>query len=372
MQVQRYDRGRLDKFDRTGAGGLKIPATIARTGIQIYRDARGNVVREYRPPEEVFAPKALNTLAAAPVTVDHPRLDGKPVLVDSSTWKRFSVGQVSEAPAERVKLDQDEYVKAPLFVNDGATIADVEAGKIVECSAGYTCRVDQTPGVTPEGETYDCIQRNISFNHVALGPTNWARAGNEARLRLDGSQEITEVETMKIKVDGVECEHGSATHISLLEKQRDEAIARADAAEKKANEAEAEQGKLTAKVDSLTADAEKSKLSDQEINQRVDEVLALRADAGKLLGKAEYDFNGKTPRQIKVDSIKAVNPKFDDKDRSDDFVNAYFQARLDDADSENYAGSDDGESRQDDGDTQSKFEARLRSIHADSLKAAQA
>lgn len=72
MLVQRFDVGRLNHAQRTGAGGARVLVSISRTGVQIYTDSRGNTVREYRPPEEVFAADRLATLASVPVTVGHP------------------------------------------------------------------------------------------------------------------------------------------------------------------------------------------------------------------------------------------------------------------------------------------------------------
>ncbi len=42
----------------------------------------------------------------------------------------------------------------------------------------------QEPG-THRGERYDAVQTSIRYNHVALGPKDWGRAGSEASLRLD-------------------------------------------------------------------------------------------------------------------------------------------------------------------------------------------
>ena len=64
MLVQRFDVGRLDRAKRTGAGGARVPASISRTGVQVYTDQQGRTVREYRPAETVFATESLDSLGS--------------------------------------------------------------------------------------------------------------------------------------------------------------------------------------------------------------------------------------------------------------------------------------------------------------------
>ena len=52
-----------------------------------------------------------------------------------------------------------------------------------ELSLGYSLDTDDTPGVY-HGEKYDCIQKNIEINHLAL--VGEARAGETARYRWQG------------------------------------------------------------------------------------------------------------------------------------------------------------------------------------------
>ena len=57
-----------------------------------------------------------------------------------------------------------------LVVTAVDAIDAVQRGDAQEVGAGY--RVDYRPhsGVTPDGESYDGIQRNIKVNHIALVP----------------------------------------------------------------------------------------------------------------------------------------------------------------------------------------------------------
>lgn len=176
----RFDMAAVRSWERTASGGLRVLASITKSGVLPYRDSSGNEWREWRPPEEVFAEDSLATLRGAPVTDLHPS-----GLVTPQTWRDVTVGHVGD------DVTRDGiYVAASVLVQDASEIARVEAGERKEISAGYSCQVDDTPGVTPEGEAYDRVQRRIRYNHAALGPSGWGRAGADVSLRLDAAVEV--------------------------------------------------------------------------------------------------------------------------------------------------------------------------------------
>ncbi|NKJ38781.1 DUF2213 domain-containing protein [Rhizobium sp. SG570] len=159
---------------RTGDGYLVADARIARTGIQSYSGAEMgrpemHAVRIYRPGTEVFSDDTLKSAAHRPVTNEHP-----PEMVTSENWKKYSVGQTGDEIA-----GEGIFLRVPLMVSDEAAIQDIESGK-QELSAGYVCDVDFTAGVTPAGEAYDAIQRNIRINHIAI--VRRGRAGSKVRI----------------------------------------------------------------------------------------------------------------------------------------------------------------------------------------------
>jgi hypothetical protein len=305
VHVTRFDIGRLGKAESLGAGGAKVPARIARTGIQSYRDSNGQTIREYRPPEEVFAADSLASLEAVPVTVGHPK-----DLVTPKTWKDHSHGVVLGA-AERETVDGDEYVVARLALATADTLARVDAGELTEISCGYSCDVLDRPGVAPNGERYDRVQTNIRFNHVALGPTGFARAGRKASFKLDGSD-------MVIRYDGKEFNLESAPEVASLQKAIDEAAkVRADG--------ETALGAALARADS----AEKQARELQEsFPTRVDCEIAFRDSVRPILG-ADFKFDGKSHRDVQLAAIAKLNPAASVRaDASDEFVAAYFEATL--------------------------------------------
>lgn len=159
---------------RTEDGALVVDARVARTGIQNYLGREVGkpemaVVRVFRPADEVFSRDTLASFAHRPITNDHPN---KPVTADN--WKEVAVGHTGDEVTA-----QDIFVRVPMMVSDGAAVGDVEAGKR-ELSAGYSCDLDFTPGVTQSGETYDAVQRNIRVNHIAI--VTAGRAGKEVRI----------------------------------------------------------------------------------------------------------------------------------------------------------------------------------------------
>lgn len=222
----RYDAQPLPKAEKLPTGWLKAPARIGRVGVQEYKFADGSVRRELRLPEEVFAPKSLESFGLLPVTNDHPGY------IDATTTKLFQVGSLGE----NVRQDGD-FVSTNLMLTDAKAISEAEKGK-VELSSAYLCDLEAKPGVW-QGQPYDVIQRNIRGNHVAL--VSKGRAGPEVRLRLDSEDAIavvfnseqsatsgTESAPMdKIRLDGVDFEvsPSAAQAFQKTLKMREDALA---------------------------------------------------------------------------------------------------------------------------------------------------
>lgn len=320
-RVERLDFGRLKKAVPTPQGGVRVPAYLTRVGVFAYRNPDGTVRRELRPPDEVFKADSLATLAGAPVTDLHPTV---PVRADN--WRKLAVGHVGDQVAQ-----DGNMVAGELRIQDADMITRIDAGQRREVSLGYRTRLDMTPGEY-EGEPYDAVQRDIQYNHVALGPANWGRAGSEVALRLDsaGNQILGDTVaaqplkdkhmTKVIRIDGVEYEVGSEAHLAKIDadhrKETAELTARADAAEARADAAASEVEGLKAQ---LTPDA---------IAQRVNARVELLATARKVLGES-YRSDAKSDRDVMIDVIRHDRADFDPAEKSDDYVRAYFDARRD-------------------------------------------
>lgn len=325
----RLDYGRLGKAQATQVGGVKIPARLARTGIQLYRLPDGTTRRELRLPEEVFSTDSLKTMADAPVTIGHPRVPGG--LIDASNWKGVSVGH-----ARDVRADGGSYVSGELIVQDAAAVDAIDRDELSDISMGYECKLDFTPGVW-NGQPYDAIQRNIRYNHVALLPKGGGRAGTDVGLRLDSngaeavegrSEEIMKV----IKLDGKEYEVGSEAHLDKIDEMHKAEVA----ALKTAHVAEIATVKkdldgMTAKFDVADKDLKKAQTDlavaqdPKAIAARVDARVGLEVKARNVLG-AEAKFDSKADREVMLEVIKADDKDFVEKDRSDDYIAATFDA----------------------------------------------
>lgn len=171
------DKAPLLGTRRTSDGYLVAEIKIARTGIQDYAGYEVgkpsmSIVKVYRPEDQVFNKDSMKSYAHKPVTNDHPDEE-----VSSNNWKDLAVGQIGDPIAR-----DGDFVRAPIIVMDSAVIEAVESGKR-EVSAGYTCDLAFEPGITPDGQHYDAVQRNIHINHVAI--VSRGRAGKEARIGDD-------------------------------------------------------------------------------------------------------------------------------------------------------------------------------------------
>ena len=291
---------------RTPQGGLRLDAAITRVGVLTYQDSAGKAWREYKPAEEVFKADSLATLEGAPVTELHP-----PKMVDASTWKTVSVGHLVGAP----RRDGD-LVVASVVVQDSGVAGRVEARELHDVSAGYTCRVDWTAGVTPEGEQYDAVQRDIIYNHAALGPEGWGRAGTEVSLRMDGAANQVRSDApakgnpMKktIKVKGREFKLDADDEAKAAQDAVDGLAEQAAAADSLGAKLEAAQTALTTAVGELAAlrakmeaeeKAEPKPVTEDMVPDEVADALAskrlaLRQRAAKVLGA-----------DVKLDGLKA-------------------------------------------------------------------
>lgn len=180
-------------------GMLRVVAKTARTGVQQYLDSAGQIVRRYRPPEEVFKAESMASWSQKPVTMTHP-----PVMVDATNARQFMRG------ASGPQAWQDgKFLMQHLFIADADLVKAVLDGSHRQVSNGYYATLDRTPGTSPDGEAYDEVMRDIRGNHVAMVPK--ARGGADLQPRLDakdagGVARESEVPMAKMRLNGVERE----------------------------------------------------------------------------------------------------------------------------------------------------------------------
>jgi len=342
--VCRFDAAPIGKGERTPQGFLRIPAHLTKSGILKYRRADGTTIRELRPESEVFAPASLATLRAAPVTDMHP-----PEMVSPSNVRKLSIGIVSED----VRAD-GELVAAAVTVQDADAIAAVERGERREISCGYRCRIDATPG-TYRGEKYDQVQRDIVYNHVALGPRNWGRAGRDIALRLDANSAVMESpdsdDSEVMHMDGPDSADDSsnadggkfAVHGMLRIDGKDmpgqelfdafgDLVLERDGLQDELETLRGELDAANAELGTRSDGGEYVRLDGSEFRAAVQEHAVLLAAAQRIWPHARYDSSYGV-RDILESVIVAMYPKIKVSEATDEYLAARFDALLEIVDS---------------------------------------
>jgi hypothetical protein len=222
-KVKRYDsldpgRWMTTPFTKTPEGFLSGRAIVTSVGVFSYRNKDGSITRELRPPGEVFAIDSLNSMNLKPMVNNHPleRVtpeNAKNLQIGSlgnnpSDWVDTYAMLLGDKSGERGLRGSDGFhVAIDLSITDAAAIKDIEENGKFALSMGYDCEIEETSGVWC-GMAYDAIQRNIRYNHCAL--VDGARAGDAAKIRLDGKDEPIGNTLFGIHLDG-----GDAAQINI-------------------------------------------------------------------------------------------------------------------------------------------------------------
>lgn len=332
----------------TDEGFLKVPARISRTGIQEYlavemgltdRDPT-DIIRVYRPEDEVFTDESLQSFANKPVTNNHP-----PELVSPSNSKQFSVG-MSGPEVTRDGM----FAKTVLHVTDGEAIKNIESGK-VELSNGYTADIEWTEGVTPEGEQYDAIQRNIKGNHIAI--VERGRAGPACRVADNLPTTGDKVTMAKITIDGVDFEVSdqAAQAVGKLQARLKDAEMETQEKDedlkKKEDEMEAKEKESKATNDALQAqlDDAKSKIPTADT---LDKLVTERTGVVDTVRKVmpEIEWEGKDADTLRREVVAAKCPNVQLDSVSTDYINARFDMLVESVESNSQQHLDDALSQQ--------------------------
>ena len=177
MKLKRIDSISMDQTYYTDEGYLVDHPIVTTCGIFEYKNDDGSTRRELRLPENVFDKKSLESYKGKPIIITHDAGE-----VDKENVRREQIGTImSEGYRD------GDSVRCEIIIHD--TNALKSCG-LKELSLGYSLDTDDTPGVY-HGEKYDCIQKNIEINHLAL--VGEARAGETARLNIDGKDDDTQI-----------------------------------------------------------------------------------------------------------------------------------------------------------------------------------
>lgn len=337
-RVIRHDLHRLDAVEVTASGALRVPARLARVGVLPYEDGQGGAWGELVPPETLFDPASLATARGIAVVDLHPG-----ALVTPETYAALAKGHVGDD----VKRDGD-YLVAPVYVTDATEIQRVKDGQRKDVSCGYTCDLDETPGVF-DGQAYRAVQRGRVYNHLGLGPEGWGRAGADVALRLDGGGAVTRLDATtggavpptttegrmaaKTKKDGdetpaVDTPKTDADVEMIPKKDADEKeaehLAKIETLEKLCAEMARTIAELKAGEGAEVTEAEvPESVADSIVSKRLAKLDAAREGARSIAPAVKLDGLLK-PREIHAQAIAAVLPAVKLDGLSDDAVAGMF------------------------------------------------
>ena len=302
--VQRYDNYAIQAI-KTDEGFIRDIPIIGRSGILVYQNADGSTRREYRPPEEAFKADSLASIRGKPITLGHHGLVSSENFYDTKP-----VGTViSEGRKDGDNIRADVVIYALSDTKDR------------ELSCGYQTELEETSGVTPDGEHYDAIQRNIVYNHLAIVPRG--RAGN-ARLNMDGDQIFMEVKNMsKIKLDnGIEYDVPAEVEVAIKGMTE-----KADASKKEFDALQAKFDSASAEIEKLKQDAEKAEADFKaKFDSAVKETIELRMIAGKHgIEKADEMTNDEIKRAV----VSKVHPNLKLDGKSAEYIEVAFDLAKD-------------------------------------------
>ena len=174
IRVTRNDSFALDQETYfTEEGYLVDEPVVTRIGVFPYKNKDGSTRRELRKPEYVFEPESLASYEGKPVIITHQA--GR---VDTSNVSDETVGVML---TEGYQDGDDVRVKVVIH-----NVDEVKQSGLRELSLGYDLVLLNEPGEW-NGQPYDFVQTEIRINHLAL--VRDARAGDQARLNLDGTEQ---------------------------------------------------------------------------------------------------------------------------------------------------------------------------------------
>ncbi len=340
--LTRYDTAPINRITQDAQTGFvhitNVP--IACVGVFPYMKADNSVEMEAKLPTELLSEGTVSSANSKPITDNHP--DELVTQVNARNYMKGFTATNAHVENDKLKVD--------MTITDKSLIDEINKGK-QELSIGFETEVVPKKGEY-KGVAYDSVQRNIRINHVAV--VEQGRAGHSVRLLGDSAEMVEQdahetkgkqMETTKVRLDGADVTVATAdadkiikldadnadkakkiaeleAQIEEKKKELDELKGKSEEEKKNADEAQAKADAAEKELDSL-----KKEYSGDAMQKAVNERLNLVGKVKPYLGDS-YDFNGKTDKQLKLDTITALDSSIDLKDKSDDYINAYFDAAL--------------------------------------------
>lgn len=294
-----FDRASVRSFDGNGRLQVKL-SNISKANVCPYfgREIPGaeklglepdKIYQLWRHPDELK--KAAATFNNIPLLSIHtPDFPGDPP-------REYRVG-VTHSNADF----DGTYLTNGLSVWDDSAIAGIETEEQEELSSSYQYVADMTPGVTPNGEPYDGIMRDIIGNHVAL--VERGRAGSDVLVADSLPPELNHMRKHKVAAIRATLKPLLAQDADLEAEVR-KALLALDEAEKKDEEEnktaddeddDEKDKKKTADDEDDEEDKDKKKTAEDEDDEEDDKVSktamdsAIRLAADSATKKAAENF----------------------------------------------------------------------------------
>lgn len=317
------------KVDET-TGFLHAKARVTRSGVFDYYTEDGDLIREYRSPEEVFDEKSIQSLKLKPITDDHPE---EMVTVDNI--KDFQIGTVGED----IQKDGD-FLTTNIIITDKEMVTTIvnrkKANLPIELSLGYNCDVLPDMGIHDKDGWYTHSQRKIKYNHLSI--VDKARAGRDVRIldklnknkkeskmadKVQFTRKSVNLDSFKIDAITKVVDEDSLELANTLSSKLDEAV---DVIVDLNKDKDALQGKFDQSNETITSlKAKVDSLSD--INSpKISAMIKSRNDVENIAKMLKVDCDGKDIKTIKCDCVIAVSKDADMKDKTDEYINARFDS----------------------------------------------
>lgn len=338
--LTRYDTAPINRVTQDAQTGFvritNVP--IAIVGVFPYIKADGSVEMEAKLPTELLSEVTVDSANSKPVTDNHP--DELVTQVNASKYMKGFTATNAHVENDALKVD--------MTITDKSLINEINKGK-QELSIGFETEVVPKKGEY-KGVAYDSVQRNIQINHVAV--VEQGRAGHSVRLLGDSAEMIeqdahqkkgNQMETTKVRLDNADVtvatedanriiqldadNSDKAKKIAELENQIKEKQKELDELKGKSDEEKKNADKAQAKADAAEKELEdlKKKYSEDAMEKAVTSRMELINKVKPYVGDS-YEFKGKSEKQMKLDAIKALDDSVNLTEKSDDYIDAYFDS----------------------------------------------
>lgn len=233
----------------------KFWCLASEVGVFPYPQEDGSIHYKYRPASVVFDDATIKEAYGMVITVDHPM---EPV--DGQNWKDLIIGTVVGHKIQGSSL----YFQLSILDEQ---VRELIANKVFsEVSLGYAAVYDEELGTYEDkGYTHRLVQ--LTYNHLAIGPANWARLPN-AQIILDSLQKENNMEN-ELKEDAA-TEEPKTEELTLkdLKEMYDELKVLVDSLLPKEEDKEDEPKE--------EEDEDKKEEEEDSLNKKLDTILSLR------------------------------------------------------------------------------------------------